>query len=53
MNDMITPIHHKIVTLRGKQIMLNSDLAEIFKILDILVFETKKTDEKVMGFLKL
>ncbi len=26
---------------------------EIYKILDTLVFETKKTDEKVMGFLKL
>ena len=25
---------------------------EIFKILDSLVFEAKKTDEKVMGFLK-
>jgi hypothetical protein len=121
MHEMITPIHHKIYTLRGKQIMLDSDLAElyqvetkvfnqavkrnserflqdfmfqctevsieimrtftklreftlhynalskqllelerkndkkfkeIFKILDTLVFEAKKTDEKVMGFLK-
>jgi len=25
---------------------------EVFKILDTLVFETRKTDEKVMGFLK-
>ena len=25
---------------------------EIFKILDTLVFETRQTDEKVMGFLK-
>lgn len=25
---------------------------EVFKILDTLVFETRQTDEKVMGFLK-
>ena len=121
MHEIITPIHHKIYTLRGKQIMLDFDLAElyqvetrvlnqavkrnsarfpddfmfqlseeehmslrsqfvtletgrgkhrkympllelerkndkkfkeVFNILDTLVFETKKTDEKVMGFIK-
>ncbi|OYY25955.1 MAG: DNA-binding protein [Sulfurovum sp. 39-42-12] len=29
---MITPIHHKIYTLRGKQIMLDSDLAEFYQV---------------------
>lgn len=28
MNEMITPIHHKIYTLRGKKVMLGFDLAE-------------------------
>ena len=42
MHEMITPIHHKIYTLRGKQIMPDSDLTELYQ-----------TDEKVMGFLKL
>ena len=106
MHEMITPIHTKIYTLRGKlpyvftengiymlSAVLKSGVAievsieimrtftklreftlhynalgkqllelerkndkkfkEVFKILDTLVFETKKTDEKVMGFLKL
>ena len=98
MNEMITPIHHKIYTLRGKKVVLDFDLAElyevetkvfnqavkrnierfpddfmfqldedeyknlrsqfvtssleVFPILDMLVNETKKTDEKVMGFIK-
>ena len=38
MHEMITSIHTNIYTLLGKQIML--------------VFEVKKTDEKVVGFLK-
>lgn len=29
---MITPIQHKIYTLRGKQIMLDSDLAELYQV---------------------
>ncbi len=29
---MIIPIHHKIYTLRGKQIMLDSDLAELYQV---------------------
>ncbi|HEY9189940.1 MAG TPA: hypothetical protein VIM88_03660 [Sulfurovum sp.] len=41
MHEMITHLHYKIYTLRGKQIML-----------DTLVLEAKKTDEKAMGFLK-
>lgn len=41
MHEMITHLHHKIYTLCGKQIML-----------DTLVFEAEKTDEKAMGFLK-
>ena len=32
MNEMITPIHTKIVTLRGKQIMLDNDLAELYQV---------------------
>ena len=32
MHEMITPIHHKIYTLRGKQIMLDSDLAEFYQV---------------------
>jgi len=32
MNEMITPIHHKIYTLRGKQIMLDNDLAELYQV---------------------
>lgn len=31
MNDII-PIHHKIYTLRGKQIMLDFDLAELYQV---------------------
>ena len=29
---MITPIHHKIYPLRGKQIMLDFDLAELYQV---------------------
>ena len=32
MNEMITPIHHKIFTLRGKQVMLDFDLAALYKV---------------------
>jgi len=32
MNEMITPIHHKIYTLRGKQVMLDFDLAELYHV---------------------
>jgi len=32
MNELIIPIHHKIYTLRGKQIMLDSDLAELYEV---------------------
>jgi len=90
MNELTIPIHHKIYTLRGKQIMLDEDLAALYQVttkrlneqvkrnserfpedfmfqltekeyknlrsqfatLDMLVNETKKTDEKVMGFIK-
>jgi hypothetical protein len=32
MNELPIPIHHKIYTLRGKQIMLDSDLAELYEV---------------------
>ena len=32
MHEMITPIHHKIYTLRGKQIMLDFDLAALYQV---------------------
>ena len=40
MNEII-PIHHKIYTLRGKQIMLDSDLAELYQV------DTKRLNEQV------
>jgi len=40
MNELI-PIHHKIYTLRGKQIMLDSDLAELYQV------TTKRLNEQV------
>ncbi len=40
MNEII-PIHHKIYTLRGKQIMLDSDLAELYQV------ETRRLNEQV------
>jgi len=32
MNELTIPIHHKIYTLRGKQIMLDSDLAALYQV---------------------
>ena len=32
MNALTIPIHHKIYTLRGKQIMLDEDLAELYEV---------------------
>ncbi len=32
MNEITIPIHHKIYTLRGKQSMLDSDLAELYQV---------------------
>ena len=32
MNEFPVPIHHKIYTLRGKQIMLDEDLAELYEV---------------------
>jgi len=46
MQELTIPIHHKIYTLRGKQIMLDEDLVELYKV------ETTKTNKKVMGFIK-
>ena len=40
MNEII-PIHHKIYTLRGKQIMLDSDLAKLYQV------ETRRLNEQV------
>ena len=40
MNEII-PIHHKIYTLRGKQIMLDSDLAELYHV------DIKRLNEQV------
>ncbi len=41
MNELTTPIHHKIYTLRGKQIMLDSDLAALYEV------TTKRLNEQV------
>ncbi|MCF6206295.1 MAG: ORF6N domain-containing protein [Sulfurovum sp.] len=41
MQHLSIPIHHKIYTLRGKQIMLDSDLAELYKVM------TKRLNEQV------
>ena len=41
MNELTIPIHHKIYTLRGKQIMLDSDLAELYEV------ETRRLNEQV------
>ena len=41
MNEMITPIYHKIYTLRGKQVMLDFDLAELYQV------DTKRLNEQV------
>ena len=40
MNEII-PIHHKIYTLRGKQIMLDEDLAELYHV------ETRRLNEQL------
>jgi hypothetical protein len=32
MEELTIPIHHKIYTLRGKQIMLDEDLAELYQV---------------------
>ena len=37
--NKIMPIHHKIYTLRAKQIMLDSDLAELYQV------DTKRLNE--------
>jgi len=41
MNELAIPIHHKIYTLRGKQIMLDEDLAELYQV------ETRRLNEQV------
>jgi len=41
MNELTIPIHHKIYTLRGKQIMLDEDLAELYQV------ETRRLNEQV------
>jgi len=41
MNELTIPIHHKIHTLRGKQIMIDSDLAELYEV------STKRLNEQV------
>ena len=41
MNELAIPIHHKIYTLRGKQIMLDEDLAEFYQV------ETRRLNEQV------
>ncbi len=41
MNEIITPIHHKIYTLRGKQVMLDFDFAELYQV------ETRRLNEQV------
>ncbi len=41
MHELTIPIHHKIYTLRGKQIMLDEDLAELYEV------ETRRLNEQV------
>ncbi|MEA1879948.1 MAG: ORF6N domain-containing protein [Campylobacterota bacterium] len=41
MNELTIPIHHKIYTLHGKQIMLDSDLAALYDV------PTKRLNEQV------
>ena len=41
MNELPIPIHHKIYTLRGKQIMLDEDLAMLYEV------TTKRLNEQV------
>jgi len=41
MNELAVPIHHKIYTLRGKQIMLDEDLALLYQV------ETRRLNEQV------
>ncbi|SFV58429.1 Conserved domain protein [hydrothermal vent metagenome] len=41
MNELTIPIHHKIYTLRGKQIMLDEDFAELYEVI------TKRFNEQV------
>ena len=41
MNEMITPTQYKIYTLRGKQVMLDFDLAELYRV------ETRRLNEQV------
>jgi len=40
-HELTIPIHHKIYTLRGKQIMLDEDLAELYQV------ETRRLNEQV------
>jgi hypothetical protein len=39
MEELTIPIHDKIYTLRGKQIMLDEDLAELYQV------ETRRLNE--------
>ena len=41
MHDMIEPIHKKIYIIRGKQVMLDRDLAELYEV------ETRRLNEQV------
>ena len=41
MNELTISMHHKIYTLRGKQIMLDNDLAELYEV------STKRLNEQV------
>ena len=41
MKELAIPIHHKIYTLRGKQIMFDEDLAELYQV------ETRRLNEQV------
>ena len=46
MNELPIPIHYKIYTLRGKQIMPDEDLAMLYEV------TTKRLNEQVMGFIR-
>jgi len=46
MNELTIPIHHKIYTLRGKQIMLDSDLAELYQVVTKILNQAVKRNSE-------
>ena len=46
MEELTIPIHHKIYTLRGKQIMLDEDLAELYEVETRVLNQAVKRNSK-------